>query len=125
MPKRKVLRKRRRIQPKRSSDIIKRPDITKMSRLEYEQSMTDPKFRALVAGLGLGPPQVNPQIQSRMDEMSKQIQSNNQMTNQLTQLTEVGNLSKKNAQLKAELKSQKEANKSEIQNRINRCADRN
>ena len=45
--------------------------VKNMSRLEYEQSMMDPRFRAAMAGFGVGQtPGMNQQINQRIDDLN-------------------------------------------------------
>ena len=84
------------------------PDnLRTMSKLEYEQSMMDPRFRAAMTGFNQPFP-MNQQLNQRMEDLNKRIGDNNQLTNQISLMNEKANLDKKNAELKAELKSTKQ-----------------
>ena len=110
MAKKRIVKKRttkRKIAKKVLQPNDKKPDLTHMTKLEYEQSMMDPRFRAAMAGFNQAPP-FNQQLNQRMDDMNKRIGDNNTLTNQITLMNEKANIDKKNAQLKAELKAAKE-----------------
>ena len=79
--------------------------VKNMSRLEYEQSMMDPRFRAAMAGFGVGQtPGMNQQINQRIDDLNKRLGDNNALTNQIALKEEIFNVQKKNTELKEELK---------------------
>ena len=79
--------------------------VKNMSRLEYEQSMMDPRFRAAMAGFGVGQtPGMNQQINQRIDDLDKRLGDNNALTNQIALKEEIFNVQKKNTELKEELK---------------------
>lgn len=79
--------------------------VKNMSRLEYEQSMMDPRFRAAMAGFGVGQtPGMNQQINQQIDDLNKRLGDNNALTNQIALKEEIFNVEKKNTELKEELK---------------------
>ena len=79
--------------------------VKNMSRLEYEQSMMDPRFRAAMAGFGVGQtPGMNQQINQQIDDLNKRLGDNNALTNQIALKEEIFNVQKKNTELKEELK---------------------
>ena len=79
--------------------------VKNMSRLEYEQSMMDPRFRAAMAGFGVGQTTgKNKQINQRNDDLNKRLGDNNALTNQIALKEEIFNVQKKNTELKEELK---------------------
>ena len=79
--------------------------VKNMSRLEYEQSMMDPRFRAAMAGFGVGQtPGMNQQINQRIDDLNKRLGDNNALTNQIALKEQIFNVQKKNTELKEELK---------------------
>ena len=64
--------------------------VKNMSRLEYEQSMMDPRFRAAMAGFGVGQtPGMNQQINQRIDDLNKRLGDNNALTNQIALKEEI------------------------------------
>ena len=83
------------------------PDVSKMSRLEYEQSLLDPRFRAAMIGVhSNGLPQANNTLR---DLETK----NNELTKQMTSEQEIFNQREKYIKLKAQLKADEIQHKSE------------
>ena len=95
----KIVKKVEKTNAKTSSD-----NLRTMSKLEYEQAMMDPRFRAAMTGFNQPLP-MNQQLNQRMEDLNKRIGDNNQLTNQISLMSEKANLDKKNAELKAELKN--------------------
>ena len=76
-------------------------DVGKMSRLEYEQSMMDPRFRA--AMMGFNNPVGNAQLQQVNNSLREQETKNNELTRQITAQQEMANMKEHNLRLKTEL----------------------
>ena len=80
------------------------PDTSKMSRLEYEQAMMDPRFRA--AMMGFNNP-ANNSSQYMNHALHEQETKNNELTRQISYQNDLANLKQDNARLKNELSTAK------------------
>ena len=85
-------------------DEVKKPDTTNMSRLQYEQSMMDPRFRA--AMMGFNNPQGNAQ-QYMNHALHEQETKNNELTRQVAFQNDLANAKQAYAQLKDEVSTMK------------------
>ena len=86
-------------------------DISKMSRLEYEQSMMDPRFRAAMMGFNNPMPGMNQQMNNTLRE---QENKNNELTRQISLQTDLANAKQKKLELQNELNTIKLQNKDEM-----------
>ena len=71
--KKKVVKKTTNHQGAKGND---KPDVSKMSRLEYEQSMMDPRFRAAMMGFNHPIPQANNmlrEVETKNNELTRQM----------------------------------------------------
>ena len=110
MPKSKRIVKKR-IAKRKST---KKTDVkggTPMTRLEYEQSMMDPRFRAAMYGFN-NP--VGSQILQANYARQEQENKNNELTRQMTYQNDINNLKKREIELKQEVKNAKQEAKNEL-----------
>ena len=84
---------------------------TPMTRLEYEQSMMDPRFRA--AMMGFNNP-VGAQVMQANYARQEQENKNNELTRQMTYQNDINNLKKREIELKQEVKNAKQEAKAEL-----------
>ena len=93
------------------SESKEKSDVSRMSRLEYEQSMMDPRFRAAMMGFN------NPMgglAQQTNQKLHEQETKNNELTRQITLQQDFANQKEKYIKLKAEKKEQKAQQDAEI-----------
>ena len=82
---------------------------TSMSRLEYEQSMMDPRFRAAMMGFN------HPIVNNNENERMRNIETkNNQLIKQLTVENDINQAKQRELQLKNEIAQQKFDNQSKL-----------
>lgn len=86
-------------------------DVSRMSRLEYEQSMMDPRFRAAMIGFNNNP--ANP-IHQVNNQLREQETKNNMLTRQITLQAQLSEDKKRESQLKNELSNAKQQHKDEM-----------
>ena len=111
MVKKRVIKKRvqKRKVVKKNDNKKDVPDTTKMSRLEYEQSMMDPRFRAAMMGFN------NPPLGLAQQNHLREVETkNNELANKITILQELDEQKKRNLKLKSDLLAQKEKSDYEI-----------
>ena len=80
------------------------PSVAKMSRLEYEQSMMDPRFRAAMMGFNNPIPGMN----QMNNQLREQETKNNTLTRQINQQIEYENMKRRYIQLQSEEKEKKQ-----------------
>ena len=128
MVKKRVAKKRiakRKVAKKIKQTESTKPDVSKMTRLEYEQSMMDPRFRAAMIGFNHPMPQAN-------NALREVETKNNELTRQMTLEQELFNQKEKYIKLKARKNEQAQQHAEEIanlkleeQNReLERCVER-
>ena len=86
-------------------------DVSNMSRLEYQQAMMDPRFRAAMMGFNNPMPGLNQQMNRELHEKENK---NNELTKQITLQADMANLKQKNLELKNQLANDKLTYKDEI-----------
>ena len=101
MAKKRVIKKR--VQKRKV--VVKSSTKPSMSKLEYEQSMMDPRFRAAMTGFNQPIP-VNQQMNHMIDDINKRIGDNNKLVNQINQINEVNNLKAEKKRLQEQLDDQ-------------------
>ena len=117
MVKRRIVRKRqlrraavkKNTANKKTEHVTGTPDVSHMSRLEYEQSMMDPRFRA--AMMGFNNPASGLAAQSTLREVETK---NNELTRQITMQAEIDKQKKEKIRLKNELTTVREQSANEI-----------
>ena len=88
------------------------PDISHMSKLEYEQSMMDPRFRA--AMMGFNNPVGNNQLQQVNQALHEKETKNNEMTMLMEAQQKLANVKKEKLKLKEQAKQEKLLNQEKI-----------
>ena len=88
MVKKRVAKKRiakRKVAKKIKQTESTKPDVSKMTRLEYEQSMMDPRFRAAMIGFNHPMPQANNalrEVETKNNELTRQMTLEQELFNQ-------------------------------------------
>ena len=113
MGKKRIIKKRIQKKKQVKKELKKqKPDVSNMSRLEYEQAMMDPRFRA--AMMGFNNPGGNAQIAQMNNSLREQENKNNELTRQITIQQELSNMKQENIKLKGDLNETKRRNDEEV-----------
>ena len=85
--KRKVAKKIKQTESTKPAELKRSgvPDVSKMTRLEYEQSMMDPRFRAAMIGFNHPMPQANNalrEVETKNNELTRQMTLEQELFNQ-------------------------------------------
>ena len=107
----------------------KKPDVSKMSRMEYEQSMMDPRFRAAMMGFNAqaGGNQLLQirELETKQNELTRQAAFQEQIDNMKKHIDEMSKEQKKKAtELKEkEITEKHEAEKAEAKHKLRKTEE--
>ena len=130
MTKKRIVKKRvqRRKQVKKEvkkdvkNENKEKKDVSKMSRMEYEQSMLDPRFRA--AMLGFNNPVGNAQLQKINQALHEKEEKNNELTQLMEAKQKLADTEQEQLRLKEQAKQEKIENQLKIQALQDKVADK-
>ena len=110
---RKRINKKKQVKKDVKKEVKKdeKKDVSKMTRLEYESSMMDPRFRAAMMGFNNAPNNAQQYITHALHE--KEVK-NNELTNLITKEQELKKAKEEEIRLKDELAKTKSDNKDKI-----------
>ena len=107
----KRITKKKQVKKQLKPEYNAKKDVSNMSRLEYQQAMMDPRFRAAMMGFNNPMPGLNQQMNRELHEKENK---NNELTRQITLQADLANQKEKYIKLKEQKQEEGEKQRAEI-----------